>query len=483
MLGRSRVALNPVITMQSIQSISTISVALALSLIAGCATPPRSVDAGGAVRRTVSELVALRPAAMSAVLTSQAGERAVYDAEITNLRAALALAPGPEADEKIPGALSAAAHFNVERELVRERLLALLPGSHEKSPAYQRGLLSAAHTLYAKDVAPLMPDLLPKIKTPREFAIGAYTLLRASDTQPQRAWLFDLMRENFPDWANEPRLQALNRRLTVDPADDLLRRPPLVDLLTAPIMAGYPVVFSFQRRDRERMGLALVRGADGRFVRNADGSYFNIAQLAMARTNLPGTITNGNTPQGLFVIKGTGTATNRWIGPTPYLESMLPVEAPVAVFNQPQLRDVPQEANEDARFAASRREWNEAQYTRFLPPSWRDYFPMKEAFLAGHAGRDEILAHGNTVNSAYYRGENFFPSAPSAGCLVAMEYWSKDDGTLVHSDQLALVKAFVSGGSDVGYLVVVEIDDHPRPVVLADVIEAVVAAERAAIPR
>lgn len=469
--------------MRSYQSAPIIFIALVLSLVAGCATPPRSVDAGGAVRRTVPELAALRPAAMNAALTSQAGERAAYESEIANLRAVLALPPGPEADEKIPGAVSAAAHFNVERELVRDRLLALLPGSHEKSPAYQRGLLSAAHALYAKDVVPLMPDLLPKIKTPREFAIGAYTLLRVRDTQAQRVWLIERMRENFLDWANEPRLQALNRRLTVDPADDLSRRPPLVDLLAAPIVAGYPVVFSFQRRDRERMGMALVRAADGRFVRNADGSYFNIAQLAMARTNLPGTITNGNTPQGLFVIKGTGTATNRWIGPTPYLESMLPVEAPLVLFNQPALRDVSQDANEGARFAVSKREWTEARYLRFLPPSWRDYFPMKEAFLAGHAGRDEILAHGNTVNSAYYRGENFFPLAPSAGCLVAMEYWSKDDGTLVHSDQLALVKAFVSGGSDVGYLVVVEIDDQPRPVVLADVIEAVVAAERVAKQR
>ncbi len=483
MLRRSRDLLKFVISMRTNQSASIIFTALALSLIAGCATPPRSVDAGGAVRRTVPELVALRPAAMNAVLTSQAGERAVYETEIANLRAVLALPPGPEADEKIPGALSAAAHFNVERELVRERLLVLLPGAHEKSPACQRGLLSVAHTLYARDVASLITDLLPKIKTPREFAIGAYTLLRASDAPQQRAWLIERMRGSFPDWANEPRLQALNRRLTVNPLDDLSSRPPLVDLLAAPIVAGYPVVFSFQRRDRERMGMALVRGADGRFVRNSEGSYFNIAQLAMARTNLPGTITNGNTPQGLFVIKGTGTATNRWIGPTPYLESMLPVEAPAALFDQPQLRDVPQEANEDARFAANKREWTEEQYVRFLPPSWRDYFPMKEAFLAGHAGRDEILAHGNTVNSAYYRGENFFPSAPSAGCLVAMEYWSKDDGTLVHSDQLALVKAFVSGGLDVGYLVVVEIDDQPRPVVLAEVIEAVVAAERVATPR
>ena len=103
--------------------------------------------------------------------------------------------------------------------------------------------------------------------------------------------------------------------------------------------------------------------------------------------------------------------------------------------------------------------------------------PVREAFLAGQAGRDEILAHGNAINTAYYRNEAWYPTAPSAGCLVAAEYWSREDGTLVHSDQLALVKAFVSGGLDVGYLIVVELDDAPRAVVLADVIADVLAAE------
>jgi hypothetical protein len=451
-----------------------LALTVALALLAGCATPQRSVDASGAVRRTVPELAALRPASLNAALTSQAGERAVFDEEAATLRAVLALPPGPEADEKLPNALSAAAHFNIEKDLVRLHLLAVLPTAHEKSPAYQRAVLSAAHTQFWSEAAPLIPALLPKIKTPREFAIGAYTLLRNDDSAASRQMLLAMMQSQFPDWANEPRLRALERRLTVAPQDDLAPRPPLVDLLAAPFRAGYPVVFSFQRRDRERAGLALVRGADGRFVRNADGSYFNITQLAMARTNLPGTITNGNTPQGVFVVKGTGTATNRWIGPTPYLESMLPVEAPVALFDQPTARDTLPVTTSDENKVA----WTEQAYTSFLPASWRNYFPIKEALLAGLAGRDEILAHGNTVNSAYYRGAPYFPAAPSAGCLVAMEYWSKDDGTLVHSDQLALVKAFVSGGMDVGYLVVVELDDQPRSVILADVIEAVVAAER-----
>ena len=450
------------------------ALAAAMLLLAGCATPQRSVDASGAVRRTVPELVALRPATLNAALTSQAGERAVFDEEAAALRAVLALPPGAEADEKLPKALSAAAHFNIEKDLVRAHLLTVLPGAHEKSPAYQRAVLSAAHTQFWSEASPLLPALLPKIKTPREFAIGAYTLLRNDDSAASRQMLLPMMQSQFPDWANEPRLRALERRLTVAPLTDLAQRPPLVDLLAAPLRAGYPVLFSFQRRDRERAGLALVRGADGRFVRNADGSYFNITQLAMARTNLPGTITNGNTPQGVFVVKGTGTATNRWIGPTPYLESMLPVEAPVALFDTPTARDTLPVTTSDENKVA----WTEQAYASFLPPSWRNYYPIKEALLAGLAGRDEILAHGNTVNSAYYRGAPYFPAAPSAGCLVAMEYWSKDDGTLVHSDQLALVKAFVSGGMDVGYLVVVDLDDQPRQVILADVIEAVVAAER-----
>ena len=437
--------------------------ALAL-LITGCAAPPRALDPSGTVRRSVPELVALRPKDLSAALTSREGERSVYESEIAAMRAVLLLPPGAESDEKLPGALSTAAFFNVEKELARTALLAALPVAHEKSAAWQRGVLSAAHTMFWNEAAPFLPSLLPKIKTPREFAVTAYTLLRHDDSASNRQLIAQHMRAGFPEWASEPRLRALERRLSVNPAEDLRQRPALVDLLTSPIRPGYPVLFSFQRRDRERTGLAMVRGSDGRFVRNPDGTYFNIPQLALARTNLPGTITNGNTPQGVFAIKGTGTATNRWIGPTPYLESMLPVEGSVSVFEHSETPG----------------EWTEQKYESFLPPSWRGYFPIREAFLAGQAGRDEILAHGNTVNPAYYRNETYFPAAPSAGCLVAMEYWSKEDGTLVHSDQLALVKAFVSGGRDAGYLVVVELDDAARPVLLADVIESVIAAERTA---
>jgi hypothetical protein len=340
-------------------------------------------------------------------------------------------------------------------------LRAALVDIEQKPVDFQRAVLSAAYALYARESAPSLSALLDKISTPREFAIAAYAVLKADDTPATRSGLRDKLAKRFPDWRDEPRLVALDHMLSTDLRAERAQRPPLIDLLTAPFRPGWPVVFSFQRPDRRQYGLAMVRGADGLFVRNADGSYFNIPHFALALSGLPGTITNGNTPQGLFTIVGAGTATNKWIGPTPYLHSKVPKEATVAEFEH---------ANVEA-------EWTEARYESFLPPAWRRYFPFKEAWLAGLAGRDDMLLHGSTINPELNRAEPFYPGTPSAGCLVAMEYWSKSDGRLMHSDQLALAKAFTAGGLDQGYLVVVEIEDRPAAVNLADVVREIIAAE------
>lgn len=443
---------------------------LAACALAGCMQlpqAPQTTQTGKPTPRTVPELLALKTADFQSPQNAAAGEQALREAQLQAARATLALPPGPELDARLPAALEAVALFNTEKPKAREQLMAALPALAQKPPAYQRSVLSFAHTLFWNDAAPLIKPLLPALTTPREFAIAAYTVLRAEPQVEMRQALRDQLLKSFPDWQMEPRLRALERRLWVGVAGDLAQRPPLVDLLAAPLRPGYPVVYSFQRANRERTGLALVRGADGRFVRNADGSYFSIAQLALARTNLPGTITNGNTPQGLFAVRGTGTAqTNPWIGPTPYLESLLPREGSVAEF-------------EHADVAG---EWSDERYAAFLPASWRGYFPIWETYLAGQAGRDEILLHGNAINPAYYQGELFYPAPPQAGCMIAMEYWSKDDGSLLYSDQLALLKAFASTGRDQGYVLVVELDDQQRPVVMADVVDAVRAAERKVAP-
>jgi hypothetical protein len=429
-----------------------------LTTLTGCA------GIVGERRHTPAEIAAYRPQDFVAPIASSEGERAVAAERLEKIRAALAQpsasATGDE-DSGTPGALWAIAFLNADRAQGLGLLLNALVDVDTKPVDFQRAVLSAAYTMYARESASALLPLLDRIATPREFAVAAYAIVRANDSPATRAMLRARLVARFPEWANEARLIALEHALATDAAAERLTRPPLLDLLRAPYKAGLPVIFSFQRPDRRRVGLAMVRGADGRFVRNADGSYFNIAHLALALSNLPGTITNGNTPQGLFTVVGAGTATNKFIGPTPYLHAKIPKEASVAEFEH----------------AAVEGEWSEARYANFLPPSWRAYFPFKEAWLAGLAGRDEMLAHGTTINPEYYRNDPYYPGTPSAGCPVAMEYWSKSDGRLVHSDQLALAKAFTAGGIDQGYLVVVELDDRPMPVNLADVVMDVIAAE------
>lgn len=412
---------------------------LLAALLAACApltpTPP---PASTEKRYTSAELLALKPGDFQWPATTTSGEQALRERALAELRAGAALPPGPARDAALPALLETAAVFNAEVDTLRPLLLEVLPRLGGQDPEFQRAVLTAAHTFYAREAAPLLWPLLPDLRSTKPFAIAAYTLLQADAGAAER--LRGTVPQLFPAWADDARLVALMQRL--QPSADA--PPPLADLLSAPIRPGFPVVFSLQRPGREVMGLALVRGADGRFVREASGGLFSQPQLARALTRLPGTLTNGNTPQGLFTLVGAGTATNRWIGPTPYLHTKLPIEATTAEF-------------EHADTAAV---WSADVYASFLPPSWRGWLPIQEAWLAGRAGRDEILMHGTVVNPAYYRGTSYFPGTPSAGCMVSHEVWDTATGRLQRSGQLRLAQTYAAASprADLaGYLVVVEV--------------------------
>lgn len=428
-------------------------------LLVGCSVLPVQK------RHSPAEIANYQPQDFAADITTTDGERAARAESLARIHEALALPPGDDPARLIPGALWNIGFLNAEKEAGLRLVLESLPSLSDKDAAYQRGVLSGAYTLYARESVTLVKSLLGSLRAPREFAIAAYTILKAEDTPTNREHIRNTMRSVHNDWQTEPRLVRLTQVLNADMTSVIRARPPLVDLLAHPIRAGKPVIFSFQRHNRQRFGMAVVRGANGKFVRDVNGRFFHVSHLANAITNLPGTITNGNTPQGLFTIIGAGTATNKWIGPTPYLESRVPVEATRAEF----------EHIEENKIENS---WTDADYEEFLPETWRQYWPFKESYWAGHAGRNEMLIHGTTINSEYYRGQPFYPGTPSAGCMVALERWSKDDGRLLVSDQLTLIKMFTRDGFDRGYLVVVEVDDLDIPVQLADVERDIEAAEK-----
>lgn len=426
-------------------------------LLAACA-PLKPQEPAAEKRYSAPELLALQPGNFLWPATSLDGERALREAALADIRARLALPPGAERDAALPRLFDLVAQYNAEIDAARPLLLEALPTLGARNADDQRALLTAAHTLYPAESAPLLWPLLPQLTASKPFAIAAYTLLQADPGAVPR--LLTLVPVQFPAWADDPRLTALMQRLQPAAA----AQPPLAELLAAPLRPGFAAIFSLQRPGRQQMGLALLRAADGRFVRDAAGQLFTSPQLALARSGLPGTITNGNTPQGVFSIVGAGTATNPSIGPTPYLHSKLPIEATPAEF-------------EHADTPAT---WSEAVYDSFLPDSWRAWAPIKEAWLAGRAGRDELLVHGTTINPAYYAGASYFPGTPQQGCMISGEDWDPATGRLLASRQLTLAQTYAAAGvrSDLaGYLIVVELPGA-GPVTPAEAQALVTAAGR-----
>ncbi len=230
-------------------------------------------------------------------------------------------------------------------------------------------------------------------------------------------------------------------------------RPDMEELLEW--NRGVKIIYSFQRADRDYPGLAVVQDADGRFVRDEGGRLQVFEQLARSGPGLPYCLTNGNTPQGVYSIQGTDVSRTNFIGPTPNLQLLLPNEEDWGKY----FHDTAAEAGSDSL----------NRYLGLLPPGWRGYAPMLEAWEAGVVGRTAIIAHGTTIDPEYYRGRPFYPLTPTMGCLCAKELWNVTSGHLLVSEQNNLVNAFLSTPGRKGFLIVVDVDDKREAVSRAEV--------------
>ncbi|MFZ5515596.1 MAG: hypothetical protein ACOY90_03095 [Candidatus Zhuqueibacterota bacterium] len=346
---------------------------------------------------------------------------------------------------------------------LKERLRMGLADFENRSDSFRRAILEAAYCLYPADFSAEMEAIARQTRHPKLFAMAALYVTRNA---PARTSEFErLLKTQFPDQLDHPIISRLQRSLAATAPDNVAERPPLSELLRHSFVVGKPVIFSMQRQNRDYPGLVIIKKADGAFVRNADGAIFHVSQLARSISNLPGYITNGSTPQGVFSIQGIGQSDNDFIGPSPNIQLVMPWEAPVSQY-----------FHGNAGLGSA---WSRDIYQGLLPDSWKEYAPIYEAFDAGAAGRTEIIAHGTTINPEFYRGLPWFPNTPSLGCLTALEFWSAETGRTIYSDQIALVSAFLSAGSETGFLVVVEIDAQNRPVAIEDVIVDVLQPEHA----
>lgn len=333
----------------------------------------------------------------------------------------------------------------------------------ERSIDFQRALLEVIYQLYPVTFTPAMETIIKRTGNPKIFAMGVNYLLRNKPARSADDFM-ELMHRQFPDWPQQPILLQLYRQLENVSGQTKWKQPPLVDLFAHPFARGQVVLFSLQRRNRDYPGLTILRDGKGKFWRNHDGNLWSIPHLARSASNLPGYLTNGNTPQGIYRIIGTDQSSNVFIGPTTNLQLRLPFEVSVETFFGPA--------------HAGDTLWSEERYSKLLPESWRKYSPIYDAYHAGKAGRNEIIAHGTTINPAYYSDRIFYPFTPSLGCLTAMELWDANSGQCKYSDQVALINAYRSAGAGPGYFILIELDDQEAPVTLVDILDDLYRAER-----
>ncbi len=353
-------------------------------------------------------------------------------------------------------ACNAVSQFLFATPEVAQGFANLFAGYDSLSYYTKSAFLEAVYAVGKKNYVVPVEAILDKETDPRLFSLGAIIYLYRADTGTDHANMLKIrMAEKFPGFDRVPILLELENYLTYHSACMAGNKPPIPELFAwrAAGSGGLKTIYSFQRWDRDYPGLALIQNADGSMVRDPQGRVQLFRQLARSGSGLPYFIKNGNTPQGIYSIGGLGVSHTNFIGPTPNIQLILPNEDGWnRYFHQADSTQADSTVDSLTR------------YRDLLPPEWRDYEPMMEAWTAGSLGRTEIIAHGTTIDPEYFSGLPFYPLTPTMGCLCAKELWNPTSGHLLVSEQFNLVSAFETTPGDKGYLYVINVDNQRKPV-------------------
>lgn len=377
-----------------------------------------------------------------------------YKKIINGINKNVSLAFTTENEEQLSSAFYNIALVKYKTSFVDNRIDSAAKTIQLRSENYQKALINLINSDYPKKYAAYVFAIFKNTTDAKLMAMAANYLLPTATAaqvkimQKQTNALLDQTPDNAILFELGEQLKNYNKKII---------SPSIKTFFEKNYLPGQVLVFSFQRKDRNYPGLAMVRNADGNFIKNTDGNYFAVGQLARSLSNMPGYITNGNTPQGFFKMNGFDTSNNFFIGPTTNIQLSMPHEYHPFNVNG-NLIDTT---------------WSLQQYKDLLPSNFKNYHPIYGTFYAGKAGRTEIIAHGTTIDTAYYTSQLYAPYTPTAGCLCTKEIWNNKTGYIQTSNQLLLTEAIQKAGGPYGYLVVIEIDDKMEAVKLSDVLSLI----------
>ena len=357
-------------------------------------------------------------------------------------------------EEKWEEAFGAMEFLLYKNPMVDKKIEEAFENLQSRSKSFQRALLELAYTSYPSRYLTQTDDLLRGTNDPKIFAMSAEYILQSSQDSLTVETIEELMISKFSHQSTDPILVRLSEQLSEIKfsSPSFIDNKFFTDILNRNFLPGNTIMYSFQRKDRDFPGLVVIRNKDGIFVRDS-AEIFNVPQLARSINNLPSYLTNGNTPQGIFRMKGFDVSMSMFIGPSPNVQLTMPGETSlINFFADSSIYDTI---------------WNKEFYAKLLPITLQNYSPLYHSYYAGLAGRSEIIAHGTAINPEYFKGKPYYPHTPSLGCLSTKEIWN---GRRLESNQKKLINGLLKAGGADGYCVVIELDDKKAAVTIEELL-------------
>ncbi|HTB53023.1 MAG TPA: hypothetical protein VK718_09645 [Ferruginibacter sp.] len=322
----------------------------------------------------------------------------------------------------------------------------------KRSVDFQTTFLECIYSVYPDEFSVEIQTIFDHATNDKVFAISAAYLYRAKIIDA--TIIKEAAIKLYKNYEQDAILKMLIETEETKSSKNWNKKLP--EIFSKKFLPGNTIVYSIQRKNRDYIGLAIIRDSAGNFIVDSNKNIIAIPQFARSLSNLPFYLTGGNTPQGIFRMYGTDVSESNFIGPTPNIQLTMPFETSIKHFLK------------DSTITDSI--WTETLYKKLLPKSWQDYSPVYQTYYAGKAGRTEIIAHGTTVDPDYYKSKIYYPYTPTEGCLCTKEIWNETDGKRMISDQQKLINAVKETGSDDGYYIVIEIDDQQKPVNLQELL-------------
>ncbi|MEO5782055.1 MAG: hypothetical protein ABIQ07_02225 [Ginsengibacter sp.] len=410
-----------------------------------------------------NEVSAQKDSVVFANYTTAANRSKLYNNLVRSINKYLLLSINEETESNWQDAFSSIELLHYNADWIRNRIVYAFDSVQYRTPGFQRALLELIYTEYPKLFVQNVRKLLLQTSTSKNFAMCAEYLLQNSDDDKTRALLKKFLIKKIKDAPDDAILKSLSFRL-----ENKITQPAykiLPTIFSKDFLSSNVVMYSIQRRDRNYPGIVLIRNKEGNFIRDSTGNIFNVPQLARSIPNLPGYLTNGNTPQGIFRMYGFGVSSSSFIGPTTNIQLTMPAETSLQFFMK------------DSTITDTA--WTIEWYKKLLPASSKNYASLYGSYYAGKAGRTEIISHGTTVDPIYYKGKTYYPLTPTQGCLCTKELWSGYNGSRIYSDQQKLVEAIKLAGGPDGYCVVIELDDKNLPININEILPFILKAESA----